>query len=97
MNAKEPKMTEYDLDNLRYILGVYKYNKAEWGYRNYFFTEENGDDYPSMLKLEKAGYVKQNPKRYEGGGMIFNATEKAFKLFKFTQEQTDRALGRSGK
>jgi hypothetical protein len=90
MNA----ITESDIGNLRHMLGLRQNNKTEWGYRNHFGTFTMSDDYPSMLRLEKAGYVKRNKKRYEGGGMIFNATDKAFKLLQFNEEQTNRALGK---
>ncbi len=81
-----------DINCLRHMLGVGDSKpKRQWGLRNHFAATAEGDDFDSMQRLEKHGYVERGRERY--GMVFFRATRKGCVLAGLTFRQIDNALG----
>lgn len=85
------KLTAADLDNLRHMLGARSDNrKHDWGYRNHFCASTRGEDYESMVRLERHGFVKMGRRNLLN--IYFHATEEGCKALGFNEKQINRAL-----
>ncbi len=69
-------------DILEHTLGA---NSDQRGFRNYFDAPADHDDWPTIIDMVKAGYMKR------GKDTLFKATESGAKLLGFTDMEMRRA------
>lgn len=70
-----------ELKLLRYMLGATKYQKSDWGWRNYFFANRADENYALMKNLNSKGLVIQSLHAKD----CFHATEKGCNLVGVTE------------
>ena len=64
-----------DTDVLKHMLGMYKTDKHDHGFRNYFCSELSGDDHAALLRLEAAGLVERGRTINKETNLMWHATE----------------------
>lgn len=91
LKMKLSGITVVDMDNLRHMLGAdSRYKKSQWGFRNHYCSSLSGNDYESMIRMEKQGLVKRGIQ--QENSIFFHAKEEGCKAIGFNSRQIKKTF-----
>lgn len=89
-------LTKREEEILRHMLGAdARYKKSQWGFRNHFCSRKSGNDYETLMQLNRKGFVLingQSPAFLPKDDVVFFATEDGCRAIGFTEKQVERTF-----